>query len=328
MSARAHPLEFAPSIVRAHGYSDAHERPLVMERKGRGSWRTDPRRAWESRYIQLNPANAVSVLTLDVDNPERILDILNPFANARVLPEPSWTVVNPANGHGHPSWCLSRPVHTNLKSSFKPQRLLACVSDWYTKKAGADGGYSGILSRNPYAGRGGKTFWGRRKPYSLNELAERLPKGYRLLPRPVSNIGRNVGLFQAMMRFAGRRSNAEVPLFPVCEALNGEFDVPLPLSEVRSITKSVSRYRSKWLAQGKYRNTENQRRRGILSGKARRKRNAERDRRIVQMMREGATVREVAWVIGTSKSTVSRVWRGGSPPVPRTNTGSNSGAAA
>ena len=125
------PIEAAPAIVRAHGYSDAHARPLVMPRKGGASWRTSPDQAWGYRYLELNPANAVSVLTLDVDDAERILDLLTPFAGGRCLLEPNFTTVNPANGHGHPSWCLGVPVHLNRESSMKPQRWIARIAEYY-----------------------------------------------------------------------------------------------------------------------------------------------------------------------------------------------------
>ena len=61
---------------------------------------------------------------------------------------------------------------------------------------------------------------GRRRPYTLEELGELLPKSYRLSARPVTAIGRNVSLFQTLMRFAGRPANREAPLMPVAESIN------------------------------------------------------------------------------------------------------------
>lgn len=305
------PIEAAPPIVRSHGYSDAHERPLVMPKKGAASWRTTPAEAWGYRYLELNPANSVAVLTLDVDDQERILDLLSPFAASRPLPEPNWTVLNPRNGHGHPSWCLSVPVHLNRESSMKPQRKIARISEWYREAAGADAGYAGVLSKNPYMGRGGRTYWGRRRPYTLGELGELLPKGYRLAPRPVTAIGRNVSLFQTLMKFAGRPTHREVPLMPAAESINAEFHEPLPGGEVRSSVKSVSGYRDVWIAEGRYyqHDSATQRARQAKGAAARRERNRDRDGRIVRLRDEGLTLRSIAAEVGLGKDAVADVLR-------------------
>ena len=305
------PIEAAPPIVRSHGYSDAHERPLVMPKKGAASWRTTPAEAWGYRYLELNPANSVAVLTLDVDDQERILDLLSPFAASRPLPEPNWTVLNPRNGHGHPSWCLSVPVHLNRESSMQPQRWIARIAEFYRATAEADAGYAGVLSRNPYMGRGGRTYWGRRQPYTLAELGELLPKGYRLPRLPKTAIGRNVSLFQALMRFAGRPANREVPLMPVAEALNEEFHESLPGGEIRSSVKSVAGYRATWIAEGRYygHDSATQQARQAKGAAARRERNRDRDRRIVQLRDEGLTLRAIAADVGLGKDAVADVLR-------------------
>ena len=64
------PIEFAPSVVRAHGLSVAHPRPLVSYGKDYGRvfcFRTSPRKAW--RYAEVEYANAGSSYgALDCDD--------------------------------------------------------------------------------------------------------------------------------------------------------------------------------------------------------------------------------------------------------------------
>ena len=63
------PIEFAQSVVRAHGLSVAHPRPLVSYGKDYGRvfcFRTSPRKAW--RYAEVEYANAVSSLTDSYSN--------------------------------------------------------------------------------------------------------------------------------------------------------------------------------------------------------------------------------------------------------------------
>ena len=66
------PIEFAPSVVRVHGLTVAHPRPLVSYGKDYGRvfcFRTSPRKAW--RYAEVEYANAGSsygALALDCDD--------------------------------------------------------------------------------------------------------------------------------------------------------------------------------------------------------------------------------------------------------------------
>ena len=78
-----------------------------------------------------------------------------------------------------------------------PLRHLARVSEYYAQVLDADRSYTGVLTHNPMAaahGRGVKTGWGRHDPYTLSELAEVIPFGWRM-PKIASTIrtesGRN-----------------------------------------------------------------------------------------------------------------------------------------
>ena len=195
-------IEFAPQIVRRHGLQDAHIYPRVSGRKG---WaiRVPAELAWAYKYLELNPANSISVLALDCDDPEGLIDAIPNFGGPGFVADPNWLVGNTTTGHCHVVWCLATPVHRNRESSTRPMALLSRVAEYYTGAAGADQAYNGVLSRNPFRRRGGKTYWRRREPYTLRELASYIPRAYRAPPTPQTWIGRNHGLFTSGMKFAG-----------------------------------------------------------------------------------------------------------------------------
>ena len=92
------PIEFAPSVVRAHGLSVAHPRPLVSYGKDYGRvfcFRTSPRKAW--RYAEAEYANAGSsygALALDCDDADAYA---RGFLRSEI-PPPNWRVFRPDTG--------------------------------------------------------------------------------------------------------------------------------------------------------------------------------------------------------------------------------------
>ena len=135
-------------------------------------------------------------------------------------------------------------------------RLLARISEFYRQALGADLGYNGVLTHNPMrsAHRHGEflTHWGRKQPYSLGELAEPIPKGWRLPVKPTTEAGRNCALFVALMKWAGSPANIGREVVAVARATNDGLDVPLGDSEVAGLAKSVERYRRSWIAKGRF----------------------------------------------------------------------------
>ena len=87
----------------------------------------------------------------------------------------------------------------------------------------------------------------------------------------------------------------------------------MELSHVRSVAKSVTRYRARWIAAGAYYTQEQQtlwgRERGLRSGAARRKRTAARDAAIIQLRAEGLKQAEIAVRVDASQQVVSYVLR-------------------
>ena len=69
------------------------------------------------------------------------------------------------------------------------------------------------------------THWGCNRPYSLSELAEPIPRGWRLPVKPTTEAGRNCALFVVLMKWAGlaryTRFSARNAVRPVLQARPG-----------------------------------------------------------------------------------------------------------
>ena len=98
-----------------------------------------------------------------------------------------------SNSHSHVSYFLAKPVHRGPTAREAPLRLFARISEFYRQALGADPGYNGVLTHNPMrsAHRHGEflTHWGCNRPYSLSELAEPIPRGWRLPVKPTTGSG-------------------------------------------------------------------------------------------------------------------------------------------
>ena len=183
---------------------------------------------------------------------------------------------------------------------------------------GADRGYAGVLTHNPVHPKWETTWW-RDEPWTLPELAEVIPKGWRIPRKPTTPEGRNVTLFNAALRWFGRPSNwdASTDLGDVHEWMGTRnvewFNAPeqqqLDDNEVLWIAKSVCKISRKNLASGQTQQNFSfiQAAKGRRSGKARRKRTAERDAEIVGCVLAGESIRSVAREFGLALSTVHNI---------------------
>ena len=310
-------IESAPPKVRAHGLREAHTYPLVSRgnRQGRPftSRRVPASEAWDYPEIEFRTPNSQPCIVLDLDGSSALERVLWSVEKGRVL-QPNWMVTRKDGGGTHMVYTLARPVLTGPDMRAAPIRALARVSEYYATAVEADSGYTGVLSHNPMArahGPGFATNWGRREPYRLPELAEVIPFGWRIPKVPRTGEGRNCALFDALRRFAGSPENAEHDLFTVAMAINQGFERPLSVQEVRGIAKSVTKRRARWVARGAYYTPEQRtlwgRERGIRSGKARRKRTADRDSEIIEAVEAGRSYRAVAREFGLSAMAVWKI---------------------
>ena len=314
------PIQFAPAKVRAWGLRDAHTYPLVSHGKRRdgsfhGCFRVPATDAWVYREIELRAANSYPSLIFDLDGREATMRLAYLIENA-MLPRFNWAVTRPRSGGTHVVWNLTRPVHRGATARKHPLSKLARIADYYAIELGADVGYNGVLAHNPMSKAHGDhelvTTWGlRRDPYSLDELAAVIPKGWRRPPTPRTAIGRNCGLFASCMKWAGSPSNIGCGVETVALTLNLALAHPLPVDEVEGIAKSVERYRARWTFYTPEQRTLWGRERGVRSGVARRKRTADRDAAIIEAVESGRSMRNVGrefdlsaravhWIVGRS----------------------------
>ena len=312
-------LDFAPAKVRSHGLRDAHTYPLVSPDRGKvqRSFRVHASQAWDYPRIEIRAANSWPALTFDCDGNASIEKLIDCAALGRNLPRPNVIVQRKASGNCHASWFLARPVHRGSAARLKPQWRFGRIAEFYQSELCSDPGYSGALTLNPmYQAHHGafKTWWGRKHAYSLDELAEPIPKGWRRPELAQTGVGRNVDLFRGMMKWAGSPANIGIAVLPVARVMNDGPD-GLGDSEVAGLAKSVERYRARWIAEGRfYTEAERQawgRSLGLRGGVVRRAANAERDIRIIEGHAAGWSQRHLAKLFKMSQQGIWHVLQRG-----------------
>ena len=169
-------------------------------------------------------------------------------------------------------YLLDRPVYRGERARAKPLSYLGRVSEYYRASLGADPSYRGVLASNPVHADY-QTSYPRTEPYTLDQLAGAIPKGWRVPRVPTTAEGRNVDLFRALCKLA--LGGSDDGLLTWARTLNREFSVPLADAEVRGVWRSVCRYRARWRVQGHqqawlFRQAARGRKGGTASGVARR----------------------------------------------------------
>ena len=209
-------IDAAPAKVRQHGLKETHTHPLVSMGKGHSgahsaSFRVPGVEAWGFPEIELRAGNSWPCIILDVDGANALYRIVEAVEHGEVL-TPNWTVTRKAGGGTHSVWNLARPVHRGEAARIAPLKALSRISEYYADALRADSGYTATLSHNPLSaghGPGFVTNWLHREAYSLPQLGEVIPLGWR---RPVvckTAIGRNCDLFQSLIRWAGSPENRD-----------------------------------------------------------------------------------------------------------------------
>ena len=272
------PIEFAPPKVRAHGLRDAHTYPLVSMGKGRGgahsaSFRVPAEDAWGFPEIELRAGNSWPSIVLDVDGSNALYRIVDAVERKAIL-TPNWTVTRKGSGGTHAVYNLARPVHRGEAARKGPLAALARVSEFYASTLLADSGYTGVLSHNPMSkahGPGFVTNWFHREAYTLPQLREVIPFGWRRPTTSRTGIGRNCDLFVSLMAWAGRPENKRNDCLAAAHVINQSFDLPLPHAEVAATARSVHGYRARFTYFTQEQRSLWGKARGIKSGEARRK---------------------------------------------------------
>lgn len=218
--------------------------------------------ALEYSHIQLDASGFRSVLLFDVDDSS-----CGYTWDDKLLPEPSWIAVNPQNGHSHIAYVLHRPVVRLDETHAKPIQFLNGVYRGIQLQLGADPAYNGSLTKNPRSSKWHTRFSDR--VYTLSELYEWIrPEILKLATASARGndetyqqglltaaLGRNDYVFNATRRDAYSNWDALAKLdknrllawlLEKAETHNlSHGEAPLPSSEVRQITKSISKFISR-----------------------------------------------------------------------------------
>lgn len=311
------PIDHAPKIVREHGLKDAHVYPLVSMGKlvsPYTSHRVTPEEAWDYPALEFRAGNSWPVLILDLDGH----DALDRLQDAAIRPY-SFAVQRKTSGGVHAYWTLARPVHRGESARRRPLALLGRISEFYALATKADSGFTHVLSHNPVYGESifqpniFQTYWNRKGSYSLTELAEPIPKGWRRPARPQTAVGRNVSLFEAGMKWAGSPENRNRSVLAILESWNEQLEIPLEHAEVSGIAKNVERYRRQWDRRGQFDARGDMERslwgqsRGIRSGKARRARTRDRNEKILLLRESGLKQWQIAEKFGLSQGRIAQI---------------------
>jgi len=270
---RALPLLCQPSEV----YESQHQMTPVLERFAQRipnkPWCSDdpsrrglqvcPRdRALEHRYIQINAPWLQTFLIFDVDREGAAF-----LPEELGLPAPTWSATNPKSGHAHLAYELTHPVHSGSyrtrAGNPKSTNYMHAVKAGLARAFGADPGYVGLLAQNPLHPQWRILSYD--QTYTLDELARELPKGYlqhqhrsrhlqhdhrQRFEHPLDQfVGRNIDCFDYCRKIAYRitaqyGSEAELGerVIALVSARNCGYAPAMPVCEVRSIARSITKF--------------------------------------------------------------------------------------
>lgn len=298
-----------------HFRDTAPRRAFCTDRPSDGQHMRARSAALLHRHIQPNSSGLVRWLTFDIDR----TDAAYRWQDANAAP-PTLAMVNPANGHAHFAYALSAPVPRTIVSRIKPLQFLAAIQEGTRRKLGADPGYSGGLIKTP-----GHPAWNTLSfggVYGLSELAEwcALPGPFEMRRIAANDeyagLGRNCTLFEQLRK----QSYQDVRRFwqpggferfrdhclLVAEAMNSEFSIPLPQSELRSISRSVSKWIWQRFNPAEFRAIQSKR--GSRKGAGKR---AQLLPEVLRLIGEGMSQRAVAAAVGVDQGTVGNWLKGG-----------------
>ncbi len=273
-------------------------------------------KAIERRYIEPNHPYRKHWLCYDVDRPGAGFDWQ--FLDC---PAPNLSVINRENQHAHLLYGLGIPIHTNPQARDKPLRYAAAIDCALKDKLRADAGYSGLIVKNPLHRDWNVITWEDRL-YDLSWLAdyldlERYWDKRRKLPD--YGLGRNVNLFTRLRLWSYRAINRTTWVsFESWQAAclhkasqYNDFQVPLSLSEIKAISKSVSRWVWNHFTSDEYEAIMEARRRKSI---AVRRANSEKKRQLLLALFDAnVSIRDMAKQTGIPRSTVHNLLNPGVP---------------
>lgn len=201
-------------------------------------------------HYRIDRPRWIPTIALDMD----ARDPLDLVVSGYPFPLPAYVVYNSANGHSHAVWVLDDPVVRGPRGE-KAEQTYWLVRDALQLLAGADRAHTNLITRTPYHEQ--HIFYPcLYKRWELSELLRCLPVD-AVSRRTNGQHGREFdesagwkcGMFGWLRAWAyeearqGRYSQLSYErLYAVLEARNRMFIDPVPLSDVRSMAKSVDRW--------------------------------------------------------------------------------------
>ena len=266
--------------------------------------------ALNKKYIQINDL-MIKALILDLD----YSDAGSSWIEAGIA-RPSWVCMNRKNGHAHLTWLLKSPIPKTPSARQSPIRYFSAIEYNLARVLNADTSYTGLITKNPLNDCW-KTIFHGNLAYSLDDLAAGLDLEAK--PRLVAGAGRNVTCFDTVRAWAYKavRSYWKPEGFKTwqsaveCQvrAVNATFSVPLPESEVRALTRSISKWVWNHCTPGGFNEEQSRRGKkgGEKSGEVRAKTSDLRREEVKKLRDAGLSIKVIAEKVGVTRVTVSNL---------------------
>lgn len=206
--------------------------------------------ALDMLYLQVNHPLYLHTMIFDLDKENCFYE----YENAH-LPTPSFITKSPDTGRCHYGYMLSTPITTGEKSRKRPVDFARAVYFNMANRLGADLGYAGLITKNPYSAHW-SPFWSGAEPYELNDLAD----CFNTLEKPQKReksgfeFGRNVEMFDTIRQWAYKnvlkyKNTASFEKFHnelllKCELHNSYLNTNnlLPHTEIKATAKSIAKW--------------------------------------------------------------------------------------
>lgn len=325
-------------------YDALPDRPRATDYLEVGSLPCPKIAAIQRRYIQFNKKNYwVKYLTYDLDYEGSSLAWYD-----LDLPAPTLITINPSNGHAHLSYELDTPVHLGGHPSRKAIYYLEVIRQGYTQALQADTAYTGLLSKNPLSNHWEvqaydvvydlfrlaeplrSISWKELEKISLDQLEEKIKRSKIELPTQRDGVGfrqeyaergRNCFCFEharfysyEIVKNCKTQSELEKKVKAHIDQLNTAFEERLPESEMRSTSRSITKWtwdKRDHFIQTSQKFSERQKERQLLSAATRKKKNEQEIRKAMdRCLKEGIkpTQKNIAELSGLGIATIKRHW--------------------
>jgi hypothetical protein len=201
--------------------------------------------------IAPDPDGWIRAVRHDVDRADA-LEHVAALVEDGTLPEPSWIIVRPANGHAHVVWELGRWVR---RDRLRQLGLFERVREALRERVGGDPAYVGRFQHNPLHPDFER--WGAGRTWELGELVAAIGEDVWTARRrlhakidPITaSLGRNCSHFENVrvrayaivgaQRRAADYAGFKARITAVIADANAALSVPLPEKEIRRIASSI-----------------------------------------------------------------------------------------